>query len=70
MAERMSIEAEAARIETVALNHPAEALRALGALLDRPKRLTGVERAAALDFNARLVSELRRRDVKIWGTHL
>jgi hypothetical protein len=71
----LSLEAEAARVEEAARRNIRDGRATLNALLDRARRLTGQEFAAALEFNARLCTMLRERDhcrmlgqrIRLWG---
>lgn len=64
--ERLSLKQEADRIEDIARTDIPAARKALEAMTDRAKRLKGGEQVSALDFNARLVTELRKRGVRIY----
>ena len=43
-----------------------QARRRLNEIIDQARAFTAGERVMALDFNARLVTELRERQVPIW----
>lgn len=62
----MNLKQEADRIEDLARRDRKAARETIDAILDRTKRLTGDERDAAMQFNARLMTELRRRNVLIY----
>lgn len=57
----LSLKQEADRIEDLARQSKPDALAALNALLDRPRRLERPESDHAMSFNAKLVTELRTR---------
>lgn len=67
---RLSLRQEADRIEDVSRQNIPAAVAALNAILDRPKRLEGHEQIVALTFNAKLVTELRRRRARIFDDKL
>lgn len=65
----LSLKQEADRIEDMARVNRPEALASLNALLDRPRRLDGHDKETAMSFNARLVTELRRRIPSLLSTY-
>ncbi len=66
--EFMSLDHEVQRILNTRRQKGNDAARsALNAILDRPRRLTGLELRTALDFNAQLVTILRQRQCNLWS---
>lgn len=75
MADQVLLEQEARRVEDATRQSVREGRRVLGEILARPAMLKGADKAAALDFNARLTTLLRERDEqrgsgmrhRLWG---
>lgn len=69
MPDRLSLRQEADRLEDLARTDIPAARAALNAILDRPKRLDDAqENRSALSFNAKLITELRKRRVRIFAS--
>lgn len=66
---RLSLRQETDYILDLAKNDHSAALARLGAILDRTKRLEGNDLETANSFNAKLVTELRRRNPRLFVTY-
>jgi hypothetical protein len=67
--QKLNLRQEADHLEDLARRNRPAALAALNAILDRVKRLDGQERDQAMNFNARLIGELRQRGVKLYTVY-